>query len=586
MATVNQNKTTCAAEVTAFGGIDASSSCGDGGIAVDLKNFKVLADGSLCRRSGFSVLRELGGAVRGARVFSGEDGAFLLLAVGASVYFLSLFEGEETSAEVLQTTAGKVVFFSHGGEIYLTDGVELYHHLGGADFEVCRGYAPLYGKDWNSTNDFNPVNEPVNLASDKVRFHYVAGTIFKTLHFGIKLASVDKVMEGDVERTYARTLSEDGRTLVFTSGFQPSKPVTIYATVDPSYFHDADLRAARGVAHYDAFRGSRVMLLGGGDGSRIFVSRPVSEESLAASRVEWANTTSLYFPKGGEVTLESRQTITSMGRVGDRMAVFTADEAFITEELTGVADEVTALPLRSLLGTVGCGSPEGFAVTSGDAPITVSRGGIYRWRIDPQPDTVPSVTCISGGIAPLLPHDCFRRARLFYLPQEDVLWLLLPGDPEGRVFLYDCARECWYSYVGIDAESLLVADGQVGFYGKNAVSFFDEDLEEDLLAFGPREIVGSFESRSMDLGNVEATKRLLSVGGVASLGGELAVSLYDGGLLDEVVLTGEGEEASAFLMRVAHRRFRQLSLRLRATGKSPCRIQRLCVHTTKERKNI
>jgi hypothetical protein len=85
---------------------------------------------------------------------------------------------------------------------------------------------------------------------------------------------------------------------------------------------------------------------------------------------------------------------------------------------------------------------------------------------------------------------------------------------------------------------------------------------------------------------VEATKRLLSVGGVASLGGELAVSLYDGGLLDEVVLTGEGEEASAFLMRVAHRRFRQLSLRLRATGKSPCRIQRLCVHTTKERKNI
>ena len=53
MATVNKNKTTYAAEVTAFGGIDASSPCGNGGIAVDMKNFKVLPDGSLCRRSGF-----------------------------------------------------------------------------------------------------------------------------------------------------------------------------------------------------------------------------------------------------------------------------------------------------------------------------------------------------------------------------------------------------------------------------------------------------------------------------------------------------------------------------------------------------
>ena len=584
MATVNHNKTNSVAEVTVFGGIDASSPCGDGGIAVDMKNFKVLADGSLCRRSGFSVLRTFGDAVRGAAVFRDGGGTFLLLAVGASVHRISLPNGEEIASEVLQTTEGKVVFFTYDGEIYLVDGAELYHHVGGAEFEVCRGYAPLYGKDWSSTSDTNPVNEPVNLASDKVRFHYLSGTIFRTISFGIKLASIDKVLEGNEERNYGPTLSADGKSVTFSTAFQPTKPVTIYATVHPSYFHDADLRSATGVAHYDAFRGSRVMLYGCGE--RVFVSRPVKENDLAASRTEWSSSTSLYFPKGGEMALESRQPVTSVGRVGDRVMVLTADEAFISEEMTDVADEVTALPLRSLLGMVGCGSPEGLAIARGDAPITVSRGGIYRWRIDPQLDTVPSVTCISGGIDSLLPKDLFRRARVYYQPEEDLLWLLLPGDSEGRVFLYDCTRECWYSYVGIDAEGLLVADGQAGFYGGGAVSFFDDAAAVDKLPFGEREIIGVYESRVMDLGDGEAVGRLLSLGGVASLGGELAVGLYDGKLLDEVVLAGEGEEASAFLTRLTRRRFKRLAFCLRATGKSPCRILRLHLHTTKERKNI
>ena len=586
MATVNQNKTTHTAQVTAFGGIDASSPCGNGGIAVDLKNFKVLPDGSLCRRSGFSVLRASRDAVRGAEVFYNEDRTFLLLAVGASVHRISLPDGEEISSEVLGTTSGKVTFFSFDGEIYLADGAELYHHIGGADFEVCRGYAPLYGKNWEPESRTNPVNQPVNLASDKVRFHYVAGATFSTLYFGVKLASVDRVVEGGTEQTYARTLSEDGKSLTFKNTFRSTDPITIYATVDPSYFHDADLRSAAGVAHYDAFRGSRVMLYGGGNGAKVFVSQPVGNASLTEARAEWANSTSLYFPKDGHIALENRQPVTSVGRVGDRMMVLTADEAFISEEMTEVADDVTALPLRSLLRTVGCGSPKGLAITRNDAPITVSRGGIYRWRIDPQLDTVPSVECISDGISSLLPPDFFRRTRIFYLPDQDLLWLLLPDDPEGRVFLFDCALECWYSYAGIEAEELLAADGQVGFYGGGAVSFFNDALSEDHLDFGAREIVGTFESRIMDLGDDETVGRLLSISGVASLGGELAVGLYDGKLLDEIVLSGDGQEASAFLERVAHRRFRRLSLRLRATGKSPCRILSLCVHTTKERKNI
>ncbi len=578
MATVNHKKTIRAAEVTAFGGIDASSPCGDGGVAVDLKNFKVLPDGSLCRRSGFSVLRSFDGAVRGAAVFRDADGTFLLAAVGTSVYRVSAADGSAESAEVLFTAEGEVSFFSYDGEIYLVDGAELYRYLGGASFEVCRGYVPLYGKDWNAELKTNPINEPINLASDKIRFHYVAGTMFGTLYFGVKLASVDRVVEGDVERTYARTLSADGTSMTFTSPFRSTKPITVYATVDPSYYHDAILRACRGAARYEAFQGSRVMLYGGGDSARLFVSRPVDAASLAAAQAEHPNATGLYFPKGGAMTLESREAITAVDRVGERMMICTADNAWITEELRALAAETTVLPLRSLSRTVGCVSTGGLAVTGGDAPVTVSASGVYRWRIDPQLDVSASVTRISDAVAPLLPDGALARARLGYVCGEDTLWLYDPEDGEGRVFLYDCAASRWYSYVGVGARRLLEADGRVGFLSGNAVSFFDGARSTDLCVFGEREIVATYESRRADFGDAEATKRAVRVFVEAELGGALAVGLIDGTLLDEAVLHGKGDGARCYEAKVASRRFRRLSVTLRATGKSPCRILGLCVH--------
>lgn len=582
MATVNHKKTIRAAEVTAFGGIDASAPCGDGGIAVDLKNFKVLPDGSLCRRSGFTVLDTLDGAVRGAAVFRDVDGTFLLAAADACVYRIAMADGSAESEEILSTSEGTVTFFSHDGEIYLVDGDELYHYLGrGASFEVCRGYVPLYGKNWNSESASNAVNEPINLASDKVRFHYVSGTMFTTLRFGIRLASVDKVVEGDVERTYERTLSADGTSLTFTSGFRSTKPITIYATVHPSYYHDAILRASHGVAHYDAFSGSRVMLYGGGDGARLFTSRPVDAASLAEAREEAPNATTLYFPKGGDMTLDNRQAINAVCRVGDRMMICTEGETWITEEMTAVAAEQTVLPTRSLARSIGCSAFGGLAVAGGDVPFTVSASGIYRWRIDPQLDHSCSLTRISDAIAPLLPQDAFARLRLCYVRSEDTLWVFCPEDTEGRVFLYDCTASRWYSYVGIGAKVLLEADGRVGFAADNALCFFEDGRSTDLCAFGEREIVATYESRRVDLGDAEATKRALRVCAEAMLGGELAVGLYDKTLLDEVTFEGGDGTACGYSARVAPRRFKRLTITLRAAGQVPCRILGLCVHVAK-----
>ena len=581
MATIKHKKAICAAEVSAFGGIDASTPCGDGGIAVDLKNFKVLPDGSLCRRNGFSVYRSFADDVRGAEVFADTNGTFLLAAVGSTVHRIPLGDGEDESADVLHSTEGEVTFFSFLGEIYLVDGLELYRLVDGALFEVCRGYVPLYGKNWNSEKTVNPINEPINLASDKVRFHYEAGTMFGTLYFGVRLASVERVVEGDTERFYERTLSEDGTSMTFKTAFRSTKPITVYATVDPSYFHDAELRACHGVAKYDAFGGSRVMLYGGGDGARIFISRPVNATSLAEAREEYPNATSLYIPKGGDMTLESRSPITAMARVGDRMMIATANETWISETVSDVAETETVLPLRSLSRTVGCLGAGGLAVTGGDAPVTVSAGGLYLWQVDPQLDHAASVRRISGGIAPLLPSGFTAGLRVAYVRGEDTLWLYDPEDEEGRVFLYDCTAACWYSYTGIRGTRLLEAEGRVGFFGDGGIYFFEEGRGRDLLPFGERDVVGSYRSRLMDFGDGEVTKRAVRLFVDADLGGgELSVALRDGKLLDETVLRGKGEGPSIRKALLSTSRFRRVQTELRASGPAPQRIYGFCVHAS------
>lgn len=579
MATVNHKKAIKAAEVTAFGGIDASLACGDGGMAADMKNFKLLPDGSLCRRSGFAVLRSFEDRVRGVHLFRHADGDFLLAAVGTSVYRIPLPDGECESTEVLGTDEGRVLFFDYDGDVYMLDGAEVYRHLGGASFEVCCGYVPLYGKDWDSTSATNPMNEPINLVSDKVRFHYVAGTMFTTLHFGIKLSSVDKVVEGGVERPYARTLSADGTSLTFTNGFRSTKPITVYATVDPSYWHDAVLRSCGEVTGYESFGDTRVFLWGGDDATRLFVSRPVDDASLAAAREAAENATSLYFPKGGDMRMRSCQGITAVGRVGDRMMICAADRTWITEELTAVDPSCTVLPVRGLSLTVGCTGGGGFAVIGNDTPITLSAGDIYRWDIDPQLDRGCSVARISDGVAPLFNKEAFGRLRLYYVGGEDTLWVFDPEDAEGRVLLYDCTAGRWYSYVGIAAERLFETGGAVGFFGGHDVCLFDESRSTDLCAFGEREIVGVFESCRMDFGDSEAVKRAVRVYAEADLGGgELAVALYDGRLLDEVVFGAEGNGLTCYSARVTPHRCRRLSVTLRATGKAPQRIFGFCVH--------
>ena len=581
MATGNHKKTMRAEEVTAFGGLDASSPHGGGHIAYDMKNFKILADGSLVKRDGFSILTTLSDNIRGLYVLHETAGDFILAVAGARLYRISVADGTYESAEVLTTVSGRACFFNYGGELYLLDGAEVYRYAGGLLLEECLGYIPLYGKDWVAIRSDNVVNEPINLLSRKIRYTCSHTSSFNMAYLGLKISSIDKVLHNGVVLDSSRYyLSDTRKSVSFTSSFSSSSKLELCVTLDDSYWHDALLRSCTYVAQYDSVSNPRVFLYGGEEGSTLYLSRPVDRESLSESLAMDESSTSLYFPKDKAVSFDKRQTITAMGRAGNRMMICTANETWITGDLNELeAGEESKLTVGSLSQTVGCHSQGGMAVIEGDTPVTISAGGIYRWDIDLNMERGCTSKRISDGIAAHVGDGFFSGAKVCYMRAEDELWFFLPDDADGRVFIYNCGNKLWYSYVGVHASHLLDMGGRVGFADGADICLFDSARTTDLCSFGEREIVGVFESRRMDFGDNEAKKRAVRLYVEAdAAGGELTVGLHDGGLLDEVAFAGTGEGTVCYSSRVSTSRFRRLSVTLRATGAERQRIYGYCIH--------
>lgn len=566
------------AEVTSFGGIDASSPNGDGGLARDIQNFKVLSDGSLGLREGFATLAATGAPIRG--VWVGREGAehFLLAVSGGNFYRVSS-EGAVTSTELAGGDGGAVCFFSYDGEVYLLDGKDVYRYAGGANLESFRGYVPLYGKGWNPASFANPIYEPINLLCDKIRITYYTLSAYSRICVGIPLSSVEEVVvDGTPLTKQSYRLSEDGTVIELTTLFQTKEDVVVYATLTPALWRSECLSACAESAVYETFSGTRVFLYGGTDASRLFVTKPVDGVSLAAAREKCPSATSLYVPKGTEHSVGNQRPITAVIPVDDRVMVCTDRETFLSEKMTDAAD-AWHIPMRSLSGTVGCRSVGGVTRMDRGAPVTVSAGGLYCWEIDPDPERPCSVTCISAPIAPLLGADAFVRGRAFYEQAKNTLWFFVPDNAEGRVFLYDCAARLWYAYTGIPARGFFDTGTEIGFYGGEEICLFDPTRTTDLCAFGEREIRGLYESRRMDFGDCEAVKRMARVYVEADVGGgTLSVRLSDGRLLDERPFEGCEEGPECYEAHLLGHRFRRLSLTLRAGGGSAQRIFGFCVH--------
>lgn len=574
MATVNHKKAICAEQVTAFRGIDASSPIGDGDFAYDMKNFKILADGSLQKRGGYRTLASLGAAVRGFG-FAWDGGEEVILAaVGRSLYRIALTGGDVRSAEVFGTDEGEVVFFEYEGEHYILDGAEIYCYRGGVSATAACGYVPLYGKEWDAHASTNAVNEPLNLLTGRIRLDYKRGDAVSYLPVGIPIQSVDRAFRNGVEIDASGFKPSSGNQI--SLGGKVSLPLTIYATIDPAFWHDAILRSAKETAVYDGPDSSRILFYGCDETGHLYVSRAVSEESLAAARVGYPDATALYVPKGNDMQFGNR-ALNAVERLGSRLFITTPDRIWLTEELDAAFEPPMALRLFARFpgGRVrGCV----VSIRSG-CPVTLSIDGVFLWEIESDPADGFMLTRLSAPIEPLLDDDYFKHARLLYRATADELWLYRADDPEGRVWVYGCEHKTWTSYTGMAASRMVDAGKGVGFLAGTEICLFDEESTVDECSFGPREIVGFYEGPLMEFGDAEAIKRPVRVFLEADAGaGEIAVMLKDVRLIDEATFRGKREGLTRYEAAVKRSRFGRLSAILRATGKSPQRIFGYCIH--------
>ena len=580
---MEKHKKAVTAGAVRFAGLDASAPRGDGGTAYDIKNFKILPDGSLLRRSGFGLLASLEAEIRGLYAHWEADREVILAAAGTRLYRIPTNGGEVTSAEAFGTETGRVIFFRYDGILYLMDGAEVYRYEGNATVRAVRGYVPLYGENWNAYHGRCPIKEPINLLSPKIRVRYTFEDWESDqllLGLTMKIRSVDRVMlDGYIHKNDYRVIAlSDGDYLI---KFEESHYITqaeVWVTLEDSYWHDALIRSCGGVVSYDDFSFSRIFLWGG-DGGALYASLPVDAAAMAESREYDPDSTALYFPKGCEARLGNGRDVTAVGRVGERMMICSAGGAWITDEMpllvTVTADKMT---LRLLSGTVGCSSPDGFSILDGEAPVTVSAGGIYRWDIDREMERGCRIERLSDGIAPLVEDGFFRGAAAFHVGAEGETRFYLPNG-DGRVFIYNVAADLWYCYDGICARLMMDTEGGVVFADGGHLFRFGGGLDHDEMPYGAREIVGRYVSRSMDFGDAEAKKRAIRAFAEADLeGSELSLGLSDGVLLDEVTFSA-AKETGSFGALVSTPRFRRLTVTLTLKGSGHPRIYSFGIHS-------
>lgn len=582
MATANHKRALHAEEATAFSGMNGISPCGGLANARAIKNFKLLSDGSLCRRDGFAHLRGLDAPIRAVTVRHEAEGDFLLAVAGNRFYRISLADGSGEGAALLSTEEGEALFFAFDGVLYLSDGTEIYQYGGGLSLAPAAGYIPLYGQNWDQASSRRPIHEPINLLSQKIRVHYLLDEMSSMMRMdtGLDVVSVDRVFADGVEITdYTVEFSDAYQVLRFGGSVTYKREVEVCLTLERGYWHDAVLRSCTHLARYDSFSCERLFFYGGEAGGALFGTVPVSEEALAASQRMDEGTSGIYVPKGRQVAFGDGKAITAVCRVGDRMMICSENRSWITEQMGEISHlAVDKLPVRSLSQTLGCRVLGGVAVLDGEIPVTLSEGGIYRWSIDPKMERECEVTRISDGIAEEIDTGFSGGARIFRPTAEDALWVCPAGDGDGRVWIYSCEKEHWVSYTGIGATHLFETGGGVGFAEGGDLYRFENGRQTDLLPYGEREIVASFESRRMDFGDVEARKKAVRLYVEAEAdGGELTVGLYDGALLDEASFRGDAK-TRLYTARVNTPRFHRLSAVIRVKGNCPWRICGMCVH--------
>lgn len=471
-----------------FGGIDRTDSLGKLSDTYDMANLRILPDGSLIRREGYTAVLNVQAPIRAAIDYP-PDPDYVFVLSGEVLFSVNI-----TTGATLEIAQGfnlyAPAFFVHlAGHTYLF--CEGIYCLLPNNVLVVEGYIPLVGRNWGA--DGGEIYEPRNILGFQIRIDYLLDRDTNVLFTGFDVSAVDAVYVNGKAVTGAYI---ERQNVCLPAVFPAGTRVLLCLSLGMSVFDDV-LAMISCTAGYNCGhdQDNVTFLYGGEDPSRLFLLRHATEQQVLESRVYYPDSSYLYCPA---------DPIIVNGLVGGIRAICGEPDCLIvsgqyeTRRLTPNGD--TPIP-----GIEGCLSPASMTYYNQTAYLATPRG-IRRLPLRSGDGDI-----ISTPLGDLLDSNVAQKALLYYNVYRDELLVKDTTDTVNSLYIYEPARRQWIRFININAEGFFNnAPGRsVGFWETYQLLKFENDQKVDASTVNSSSAIPVyFKSRWTHLGQPDATKRL------------------------------------------------------------------------------
>lgn len=485
-----------------FGGIDRTEADGTCHLA---ENLDTDADGSLKTRAGYNAVAEYEGSLRASFNFAGK----LYTVIDSLLVVTDTESGRSEVKANLEKSEGNADIFCFGGEIYIHDGASFFLFKDEVLTRV-EGYAPLYGKDWYPTAR-GPINEDINLLSDRIRISYSIGGSVSEFYLGIKAASIDRVEINGRESTISAHLDEQYPSIIHTNALTGDMIVTFWLTLTPESSQMHRIMQTTRAFVFGNNGGERLCLYNPGVSCNLYSSRSVSEYEQTLSALTAPESLPLYVPASSALCIGSgAYPITDLAHHYGRGILFTENDAWLIDWDGSENDSNVEKPQCFLLNSaIGADHIRSSAYFDND-PITYFCGKLWRWHSKSGVHDECSASVISDPVADLIPQDS-EKTSMLSLPQQQKIFISDADDEEGKLLVYDLARNAWSIWNGIFAERLFRYGNLPAFSRGGNIYVFQDSLEEDHDSDEKFEIISVVSTHYLDFGCPKKTKRSAAV---------------------------------------------------------------------------
>ncbi len=572
MSVFKHKKAISSTEFKGFEGICANAPHKHVPSAADMVNFRVLEDGSLEKRCGFSCIAKCDADIRA--VWSGQlsDEHITFIVYGDKVGRVDIDNKELVTIGSIGTKSGHAKFIYFKFQLFLMDEWGFYKVTADGVNEV-NAYAPLYGKLWGVAKK-GTVYEPLNIATRHIRMSYRVDERLIYLCVDHVISSIDAVyVDGEKVTNTNRYYFDRSLMSVCVTGLELGQIVDLYLTIAPEEIDLLRLHTCKQVAILGGYKNSSLYFWNGKYDGVIYPSRGIDDQSLWSSSVIYGETIPLYVPTNAAISTDGeKRKIKAICRHYGRLLIFTDENTWMIDNaLDGSNLLNSAIMVNS---SYGCTS-DGATVTCGNDPISISDGAILKWTADTDELNECNAYSISAKIEPFLKPSFFKNAKILLDKKHSELLFYDPFDEDELVWIYNYKTENWYKIDGIGADEFFICDDNLGFVKDSAVYLFDKALKTDVCELGvEREIVATFESNPIDLNVYSNKKRLAGMALNASFcGGTICAEyLSDSHKISSITLKDDSSYPKSFIKRLNSPRFSYLTLRLTAAGDAAQRI--------------